>query len=322
MLRILCVDGRGLLEITPTGEFPEGPWVDLLSPTTEETRFLEAQTGLDVASRDELAEIESSSRLSERDGVVYISIPIVLDRGDGLATSSQIGVVLSEKRLVTIRFGEVPGFKAYVQSLEKQHIHTPAEVFVGFLETLVDRTADQLEHIRDDMDSTANHIFLQHSGAQGPSQDNRALRQALQKVSLTGDYVSRIHDTLLVMGRIAGYVGSLGPAWFPPALRPRMKTLRQDIASLKEFDAHLSQKTQFLLDAILGFINIAQNHIIKVLAVVGTVGVPPTLIASIYGMNFEAMPELHFRFGYPMALCLIVVSAILPLMWFRRKGWL
>src|ERR1700709_625327 len=251
MLRILCVDSRGLLEITPTGEFPEGPWVDLLSPTTEETRFLEAQTGLDVASRDELAEIESSSRLSERDGVVYISIPIVLDRGDGLATSSQIGVVLSEKRLVTIRFGEVPGFKAYVQSLAKQHVHTPAEVFVGFLETLVDRTADQLEHIRDDMDRPANHIFLQHSGAQGPSQDNRALRQALQKVSLTGDYVSRIHDTLLVMGRIAGYVGSLGPAWFPAALQTRMKTLRQGIAALKELQPALSATNQFLLGAIL-----------------------------------------------------------------------
>ena len=186
----------------------------------------------------------------------------------------------------------------------------------------MDRTADQLERVRDEMDSTANRIFLRHSGTAGPSQDNQELRRALQKVSLTGDFVSRLHDTLLVMGRIVGYVGTIGPEWFPASLRVRLKTLRQDIVSLKDFDGHLSQKVQFLLDAILGFINIAQNHIIKVLAVVGTVGVPPTLIASIYGMNFEAMPELKFVYGYPVALCAIVASAILPLMWFKRKGWL
>ena len=117
-------------------------------------------------------------------------------------------------------------------------------------------------------------------------------------------------------------VSRRGPEWFPSALRQWIKTLRQDIASLKDFDAHLAEKVHFQLDTILGFINIAQNHSIKVLAVVGTVGVPPTLIASIYRMNFEAMPELKFAWGYPMALGLIVLSAIVPLAWFRRKGWL
>jgi magnesium transporter len=326
MLKVLCADGSGVSQVAPGGKLPDGPWVDLLSPTPDETALLEAQTGLNIASRDQLAEIESSSRLAERDGVVYLSIPVVLDHPnghpDGMAVSSQVGIVLSRDRLVTIRFGEVPGFTSYVRSLTTEPEHSPAAVFVGLLEALVDRTADQLERVRDEMDAAANRIFRQHSGAMGPSQDNRELRQALQKVSLTGDLVSRIHDTLLVVGRIAGYVGSIGPDWFPTPLRPRMKTLRQDIASLKDFDAHLSQKVQFLLDAILGFINIAQNHIIKVLAVVGTVGVPPTLIASIYGMNFQAMPELKFAYGYPMALCAIVASAVLPLMWFRRKGWL
>jgi len=124
------------------------------------------------------------------------------------------------------------------------------------------------------------------------------------------------------MGRIVGYVGAVGPDWFPTALRKRVKTLRQDVASLRDFDAHLSEKVHFQLDAILGFVNIAQNHIIKVLAVVGTVGVPPTLIASIYGMNFEAMPELRFAWGYPVAMCVIVASALIPLLWFKRRGWL
>lgn len=322
MLRVLCNEGRRIRTVLPGSELPEGSWVDLLSPTREESALLEGATGLTIASRDQLSEIESSSRLSERDGVVYLSIPVALYQPDGTATSSLVGVVLSRNRLITIRFGEVPGFTSYVTRLAAEPMRSPAEVFVGFLEALIDRTADQLERVRDEMDTTANRIFRQHSGLEGSSRDNKELRLALQKISLTGDIVSRVHDTLLVAGRITGYVGAVGPAWFPKTLRPRMKTLRQDIASLKEFDGHLSQKAQFLLDAILGFVNIAQNHIIKVLAVVGSVGVPPTLIASIYGMNFEGMPELHLAWGYPMAIGLIVASAATPLLWFLRKGWL
>jgi magnesium transporter len=322
VLKVLSRDGRGFIEAPDTAPLPAGPWIDLLSPTAEETARLEGETGLVVASRDQLSEIESSSRLSERNGVVYFSIPIVLDATAGLARSTQIGLILSQERLVTIRFGEVPGFAGLVQRLTAEPASSSAAVFVALMEALIDRTADQLEHVRDGMDATANRVFTQHSGAQGPSRDNRELREALQQVSLTGDLVSRVHDTLLVTGRIGRYVGTIGPTWFPAELRPRVETLRQDIVSLQDFDNHLSQKVQFLLDAILGFINIAQNHIIKVLAVVGTVGVPPTLIASIYGMNFESMPELHFAWGYPIALCAIVVSAVAPLLWFRRKGWL
>ncbi len=322
MLNILYADANGWPDTPPIGPLSVGSWIDLMCPTAEETALLEAETGLDIASRDKLAEIESSSRLSERGGVLYLSIPIVSNDPLGLAVSSQVGIVLSERRLVTIRFGDVPGFAAYAKALASLPPQTPAAMFVGFLEALVDRTADQLERVRDDMDMTANRIFLRHSGARGPSRDNQELRVALQKVSLTGDFVSRQHDTLLVMGRIVGYVGTTGPEWFPIALRARLKTLRQDIASLKDFDGHLSQKVHFLLNAILGFVNIAQNHIIKVLAVVGTVGVPPTLIASIYGMNFEAMPELKFVHGYPLALLAIVASSVIPLLWFKWKGWL
>ncbi|HEY2619078.1 MAG TPA: magnesium transporter CorA family protein [Acetobacteraceae bacterium] len=322
MLKVFCADGGGLIDAMPISPLPVGPWVDLFSPTPEETARLEAETGLSIASRDQLAEIESSSRLSERDGVLYLSVPVVSIDADGLAVSSQVGVVLSERRLVTIRFTEMPGFASQVSNLTNLPEQSPAAVFVGLLEGLVDRTADQLERVRDEMDATANRIFVRHSGARGPSQDNRELREALQKISLTGDYVSRVHDTLLVLGRIVGYVSAVGPDWFPAALRKRVKTLRQDVASLRDFDAHLSEKVHFQLDAILGFVNIAQNHIIKVLAVVGTVGVPPTLIASIYGMNFEAMPELRAAWGYPIAMCAIAASALIPLLWFKRRGWL
>lgn len=322
MLRVFCDAGAEFVTVSQAGPLPLGHWIDMLSPTVAESALLLAQTGLSVASRDELAEIESSSRLQERDGVLYLSLPLVVEAAQHISSRSQIGMILSEQRLVTVRFGDVPGLATFEANLRTLPPQAPAALLVGLLEALVEHTADQLERVRDAMDATANSIFLEHSGAAGPSRDNRELRQALQKVSQTGDFISRLHDTLLVMGRIVSYVGTIGPAWFPHELKPRMKILRQDITSLKEFDSHVSEKVHFLLDAILGFVNIAQNHIIKVLAVVGTVGVPPTLIASIYGMNFAAMPELHLAWGYPAALLLIVVSAVIPLMWFRSKGWL
>ena len=107
----------------------------------------------------------------------------------------------------------------------------------------------------------------------------------------------------------------------PTELKPRLETLRQDVASLNDYDAHLLNKVQLLLDATLGLINIDQNNIIKVLTIVSVVGVPPTLVASMYGMNFEHMPELHWAWGYPYGLALIALSAILPLLWFKWRGW-
>ena len=148
------------------------------------------------------------------------------------------------------------------------------------------------------------------------------LQKALQVMGLVNDRISRVRDSLLVFHRIIPYVTQSTEEWFPKDLRPRLKTLRQDVASLSDYDNHLTDKLQFLLDAVLGFITINQSNIIKVMTVVGVVGVPPTLIASIYGMNFENMPELHTVWGYPAALLAILASAILPILWFRHRGWL
>ena len=114
----------------------------------------------------------------------------------------------------------------------------------------------------------------------------------------------------------------MADSWIPADLKPRFKTLRQDIASLSDYDVQLANKVQFLLDATLGFINIEQSNGIKVLTVVSVVGVPPTLLASIYGMNFKWIPELQWEYGYFYGLAVIVLSGVLPFWWFKRKGWI
>jgi magnesium transporter len=144
----------------------------------------------------------------------------------------------------------------------------------------------------------------------------------LRKIGRAGDLTSKIRNSLLGLGRMVPYVAGLGATWLAAEVKPHLETLRQDIVSLNDYDAHLSNNVQLLLDATLGLINIEQNNIIKVLTIVSVVGVPPTLVASMYGMNFRHMPELDWAWGYQYGLVLIALSAILPLLWFKLRGWL
>jgi magnesium transporter len=322
MLTPFACDNGSLRRIAdPSGEALRGAvWIDLLSPTADEVRLVESATGLEVSTRDELGEIETSSRLVAEDGVFYLSMPLAFARDSAIVP---VGFVLGRDRLLTIRFADSAVFEQFADrkpGLEPVCL-TAAHVLVGLLEAIADRQADALEQTRDELEAISRRIF--HPGTAAKSnEEDRQLRQTLAAIGRSGELVSDLHDSHHGAGRIVGFLLAAGRERLPDDLLIRLKTLRQDLSSLNDFSGHLNNKVQFLLDATLGFINIMQSHVIKVLAVVGTVGVPPTLIASIYGMNFEAMPELHFSWGYPMALGLIVLSAVVPLLWFRHRGWL
>ena len=144
----------------------------------------------------------------------------------------------------------------------------------------------------------------------------------MKEISRAGDTLSGLRDSLLGLTRIAGYVPEVAKEWMTPALMPHFVTIRADLASLADYQTRLQDKAQFLLDATLGFINIDQNDIFRILTVVSVVGIPPTLIASIYGMNFKDMPELQWSHGYAYGLTVIALSALVPLWLFRRRGWL
>jgi magnesium transporter len=326
MLRVLSVGARrperlAVLDATPIAG---AAWIDLLDPTDAERAAVEKATGLELRSRADLSEIENSSRLYAEGETLYLSLPLAIGEQDGHYGTSPLGFILTSQRLITTRFTKLPAFDGYME----QPARTSAcigscHVFVDLMERLVDAMADKLEELRDQLDGVSRRIFRAEStGASGPSRDAAALRDALQIVGRCGDLVSRVRDTLLGLGRIVQYVGPAAGGWITPELRQHLKTMRADVASLSDYDGHLSSKVQLLLDAILGFITIAQSDIIKLMTVVGVIGVPPTLIASVYGMNFELMPELKWHYGYPFAVALMLASAILPLMWFKRRGWL
>ena len=180
-----------------------------------------------------------------------------------------------------------------------------------------------LEQVKAELETVSHRIFCEEmAAASGRKREDAMLRTTLVALGRVGDLVSHVRESQVSAGRIVPYVETAAADWLPKELRPRLHTLRRDIASLNDFDTHLNDKLQFLLDATLGFINIAQNNVMKVLTVVSVAGVPPVLIAGIYGMNFKLMPELEWMWGYPYSLALMALSTIIPLAIFRWRGWL
>ncbi|HEX3536965.1 MAG TPA: magnesium transporter CorA family protein [Stellaceae bacterium] len=310
------------VDAVPEALPPEVIWLDLLKATPSETAFVERATGLKIPSLADLSEIEASSRLRSEHGVLYLSAPLVSRADSDDPRSTPVGFIVSPERLITIRFEPLTSFTKARDAKEA----TAGGVFAALIEGIVDRIADLLESIAAELDALSHRLFrsgpIKTEISRRPARENADLRAMLRRVGHGGDLASKIRDSLLGMARIVPYVASAGDAWLPADTKLRLETIRHDLASLSDYDAHLVNKVQLLLDATLGLINIEQNNIIKVLTVVSVVGVPPTLVASMYGMNFKHMPELDWAWGYPYGLALIAVSAIAPLLWFKWRGWL
>jgi magnesium transporter len=297
-------------------------WIDLLNPTPEETERVATAYGIQVPSRESLKEIEASSRLRVENGVLYVSMPLAIqDAATGLEPVP-LGFILSQQQLITVRFSDVHSFAEVKKQVEKGVCMSSTAVFRALIDSMVDFIADVLEKLSADLAAVSLQVF----GRPGaPPRRNksftRGLRDSVNAIGLDGDQLSHIRETVLGLQRIVGYVAEMTTEWHVPDLKSHLKTARQDLTSLVDFESHLSGKTQFLLDAVLGFINTEQNDIFKVLTIVSVVGIPPTLIASMYGMNFHYMPELAWRWGYPYGLALILISTLVPIIWFKRRGW-
>jgi magnesium transporter len=299
-------------------------WIDLLNPTDEEKATVARRTGIRVPSLDALSEIEASSRLAVDDGVIYLTTPVVA-HGDGSdASLSSIGFILTKSFLVTVRFADLPAFNSVVDLVRHDDkVRNSSGVFIALLEAFVDVGADVLERLGGDLDKVSRSVFRgDPTRRQHTVRSNRSLRRVLSTVGTVGDRLSLARDTLLGLGRIAQFVETLEQPWIAQDCKVRLGAIARDIVSLNDFEGHLSNKVQFLLDAVLGFISIEQNDLFKVLTIVSVVGIPPTLIAGIYGMNFKFMPELSWVWGYPFGLAAIALSAVIPLVWFKWKGWI
>ena len=306
-------------------------WLDLNDPSPEEARLVEETTGIRVPSRKALSEVESSSRLRRLKNGLSLSTPMItFEQAD--SQLRPLGFVLTKNHLVTIRFHELRAFEDVKTRLADADgpAETSTQIFLLLMEQLVDGLADALEEMSGDLDTLSTRIFDFDVGAKrkdpsAPSSPRRrdvALRRILRSIGRRGKALGKIRASLLGLERIIPYVAGECEGLLQSEEDARFETIRRDIASLDEFETRLSENVQFLLDAALGLINIEQNNTFRVLTVVSVVGIQPTLVASMYGMNFKNIPELSWAYGYPYGLALIVVSALAPVLYFRLKGWL
>ena len=314
-----------MLSVYPQGKVSQAKaiWLDLSDPDPAEIAKVEKLAGVAVPSRAALSEIESTSRLKARDGVLSMSVPMVTHVDGGLQMAP-VGFVLSRERLISIRFGELPAFDTVAARFAEagQQPATSLEVFVELCEGMVDRLADALEQTAGELRTlSATAFHVPDTKGQRAIRSNKVIRAQLRQVGRMGDHLSEKRDALLALGRAIDFASGMTADWGDDQLKSRMNGLKLDVTSLDDYEVHLSDKVQFLLDAMVGLIGIAQNDIFKILTIVSIVGIPPTLIAGIYGMNFKGMPEYDWTFGYPYGLAMILISGILPLVWFKWRGW-
>jgi magnesium transporter len=298
-------------------------WIDLFTPTREEEASVEELIGVGIPTREEMEEIEISSRLYAENGAYVMTATLPAHADGDRPEMLPVTFVLAGTRLVTVRYHAPRAFQTFPMRAEKADMGcTSGEtILISLLEAIVDRLADVLERASREVIDISQDIF--QSTEKKASKRDRDFQAVLHRIGSKEDLVSKIQDSLLTLQRLSGFLANVvGRELNGKEVRARVKTLSRDVVSLSDHASFQTQKITFLLDATLGMINIQQNAIIKIVSVAAVVFLPPTLVASIYGMNFEIMPELKWFIGYPFALGLMVISAVLPFWFFRRKGWL
>ena len=299
-------------------------WIDLLNPTRDEDQQVEQALSISVPTREEMSEIEASSRLYQEGGAHFMTA-VVLHQPDPMfePAGTPITFIVAGNRLVTVRYAEPRAFAIFLARAQKKDAAcmTGIAVLVGLLEAIIDREADRVERIQGEVDKLSQTIFA--SKKRGERTRTRRFDVTIQMIGREGELTSRSRECMLTLDRLLTYLAHImSERGDEKPLRARVKTAGRDVQSLADHIGYLSTKITFLLDATFGMISNEQNTIIKLFSVMAVALMPPTLVGTVYGMNFKHIPELEWAWGYPWALCLMAISAVLPWLYFKRKGWL
>jgi len=326
---------NGRLATIDTLDQPEAPgilWLDLLNASNEDVKRIESHLGISIPTRDEMAEIELSDRLYHEDGAEFMTMTTVTEIDSDHPVKAPVTFILKGQSLVTVRHMESKPFLQYMAKVQRgiaEPCVSGESVMLGVIESIIDRIADTLERIGDETDAVSREVFRTKAG--NATKMTRDLQSLIEHIGRKGDLLAKLRESLVSILRLTAYHSALatnGLSSQTPRRKPkkdareRLKLVQRDASSLADHAVFLSGKLNFLLDATLGLINLQQNQIIKIFSVAAVVFLPPTLVASIYGMNFDMMPELKWMLGYPWALGLMALSAILPYLFFKRRGWI
>ncbi|MFC3073834.1 magnesium transporter CorA family protein [Shinella pollutisoli] len=317
-------EGRVLQDVAePVAEaFADAVWIDVLDPARDEEALIERALSLDIPTRDELKDIEPSSRLYTDGSAAYMTASLIVRAESDLPALTDVAFILTARHLVTVRYAEPRSFALFKGAMHRipGGCSSPTVTITRLLETVVDRTAEILEIAVARADTLSVEVFgdKRHLSRRPP----RYLEDRLIQVSGLHRLVAKVRDSLMSLSRVLTFLHSLPALHADRESRELCRTVSRDVQSLSEHANFVAGNITFLLDASLGLISLEQNAIIKIFSIASVVLLPPTLIASIYGMNFDHMPELQLPYAYPATLVAMAVSAILPFFFFRRKGWL
>src|ERR1700720_2896240 len=306
--------------VTDLDALPESAvWIDLVKPTAAEDRAVERLAGIAVPTREDMQEIEISSRLYIENGARYMTATLMCAADTQNPRTTAVTFILASHRLVTVRYDEPRPFVLVENKLARSCPPgiTGEMVLMELLDAVIDRNADILERAGSDMDTISHDIF-EPGGAARPGHAKR-YSDILIAIGRKGDLTSKVRESLVSIGRVVTFVTAAVDVKWSKDMREQLKTMQRDVVSLSDHASYLSNKITFVLDAMLGVVNLEQNNIIKLFSVMAVVLMPPTLIASIYGMNFKIMPELEWTHGYPLALVMMLLAAVAPYMYFTWK---
>ena len=320
MLTLHTQDGKA----TPDGDdLPAATvWIDLHNPTRDEELRLESQLGVLIPTQADMEEIETSSRLYVENNAAYMTAQVAFYGGQSLLQAEPVTFVLTGRRLVTVRYIAPASFDIFCGHVEKQPVlcGDGPTAFLNLLDVIVDRTADLIEKTEDRVDAVSRAIFR--------AKRETRLETALIEIGDAQNSIAKIRDSLVSLARLttfahaldAGQVGLKGSALVD--FRARLKSMNQDVASLSDHASYITGNMSFLLDAALGLISVEQNNVMKLISVVSVIFLPLTLIASIYGMNFDYMPLLHVHDAFWWTCGLMFAIAVALLVWLRSRRWI
>ena len=314
-------NGLVCAERTPEAPLPpDAAWIDLREVSPEEEQLVEKSLGIDVPTREEMSEIEASNRFYEEGGALHMTATLVTKLDTGQPERTQVTFILTGSKLVTNRYSDPLSFRRFI-SYASRHpaVATSGSlVLAGLLEAIVNRIADVLEQVGADVDTISSKIFFRKYDTSAPLDFGHVLAH----IGRSGDLVSKASESLVSLTRLLGFVQQSGTTQITQDARARYRTLSRDVLAMTDHSNFLSNKVQFLLDATLGMVSIDQNNVVKIFSVVAVFMLPPSFIAGFFGMNFERMPWLHAPWGLWVTIGLMVMSAVAPYWYFKRRRWL
>ncbi len=319
MISAWVPNGKGLLKHEGCGmAVPDkAVWIDLVDVTKDEEAYIEALLDLEIPTRAEMQEIEASSRLYREGQAVFMTATMLIKTETESPESTAVTFILTPTRLVTIRYAEPWSFRTFAQRAAKSGCLTGEQAFVALMDTTIERLADILELVAVELDHLSMIVFRRKPSASGDE-----LQKAILKIGRCGHILTKVRESLIDKNRTITYAETSAGEWLGNDARGRLRGILHDVHTLSDHASFLNGKINFLLDATLGLINIEQNRIIKIFSIAAVIFMPPTLVASIYGMNYDLWPANHSEWGFSFALSIMLVSVVTTLVVFKKQRWL